>query len=110
EAQRIIDALARLQIRQLAIFGKLLAACPAMRDRLDAQHMRRRLLVAPHLQPGERVGPEPYLQRRGADRGDRAERDLRPVRIPARRQYAEDATGLLAEIPWQTAVFQHLTA
>src|SRR5690606_5506293 len=53
EPQRVIHASSRQQLLEFAILGKLIPACPAMRNRLDTEHMRRRLLVAPHLQPGK---------------------------------------------------------
>ncbi len=78
-----------------------------MRDRLDAEHMRRRLLVSPDLKIGQRIGAEPDLERQTAQRSDRAQHDLRPGLTLLACRNTEHAARFRSEIPRQAPALDH---
>src|SRR5215467_5555842 len=75
KAQGIASAFTGGENIELSCLFKFGPRHPAMRHRLDAEHMRGRALVPPDLQIRQGFGAEADRQCLATDRGDRAEPD-----------------------------------
>ncbi|QTK80979.1 hypothetical protein AT6N2_C3537 [Agrobacterium tumefaciens] len=72
---------------------------------LDTQHIGGCLLIAPHLEVGQCLRPEPDAQRLAADGRNRPELQFRPFIITGRN--AENAARLFAKPPAMAAILEH---